>query len=298
MFDIIRFYEDHHVVYSTEGKNCQDGWVNICCPFCEDQSNHLGVEIKKPTKVRCWRCGNHGLLEILEYYSDKKASIIYREYETEEDALEASVVTKKKEGKSYREIENEFYKNTECWTSFYVHYLHDREFNAFTIHNDWGVKAGIESGDYKYRLMIPILHNGQMVSFQGRDITGKQGEKYKTCAGTYINNYLYGLDYIRKDRLIIDEGVTDVWRLGKGNAIATFGINFSTEQIKLIVEKNIKSAIIFFDSEKQAQEQAERLKNSLELFDIKCLNFVIKDKDPASLNKYEVSKVLKLLNNM
>lgn len=302
MFDIVRFYQDHKIDYSTEGKNCQEGWVNICCPFCEDKSNHLGIQINKPTKVKCWRCGSHNLLEVLENFTDKKVSVIYREYETEKNALD-SVVIEKKVGKSYKEIVDEFYDNSESIPKFfqannpYIKYIVNRKFTN-KLEDDWGIRAGIESGDYRYRLMIPIFHDGQIVSFQGRDITGKQEEKYKTCAGTYINNYLYGLGYIHNDRVIICEGVTDVWRLGKGNAVATFGINFSNEQIKLLIKQNIKRALIYFDSEHQAQEQALKLKGTLEMFNIECLNFTIKELDPADLNKKEVSDVIKLLKNM
>lgn len=302
-FDIIRFYEDHKVDHTTEGKNVMPGWVNISCVFCDDTSNHLGVHINKPGNVKCWRCGSHNLMEILEHFSDSSMSELYREYELEEDALNSLPVKfKEKETKPLAKIEQEFGEAFE-WLDPdneddpYATYLESRGFDPEQMHRDWGVKAGIESGYYKYRLMIPIYSNGQLISFQGRDITDRQEEKYLTCPGTNIHDYLYGIDYVYSDRIIITEGVTDVWRLGKGYAVATIGINFSSKQLRSIVEKGINHAIVFFDSEPQAQSKAEELVNALSMFDIECINFSISSKDPGSLDKDEVESVLKLLRS-
>jgi len=44
------------VQYITEGPNCKRGWVNVRCPFCDDPSEHLGMNLETGA-FNCWRCG-------------------------------------------------------------------------------------------------------------------------------------------------------------------------------------------------------------------------------------------------
>jgi hypothetical protein len=266
-FDILQFYQDHKVHYDLDGKNVMDGYVNTNCPFCDDHSNHLGVNIKKPRKVRCWRCGEHLLPDLLIEFSDKSMKALYQKYDSNNEDIEITAPEIKKVSKSYK-IQK------------------------------WGICAGIESGDYKYRLMIPVFYECQLVSFQGRDVTNKQKSKYKSCSNVNIKNYLYGLDHVMGDKVIIVEGVTDVWRLSAGNAVATFGIEFTLKQIKLLIEKGIKHVITFFDNEPQAQEAALKLRDTLFMFDINCINFTLKERDPANLTEKEVDILLNQLSKL
>ncbi len=183
-------------------------------------------------------------------------------------------------------------------TTRHRRYLTDRGFDPEELEKDWGVSKGTEGiGDYKFRIIIPIYHEGELVSYQGRDITGKQKDKYKTCYDTNIKNYLYGLDYVTNDKVIITEGVTDVWRLGKGNAVATFGINFTMKQVRLIIRpiinKRIKRVGILFDDGEEAHQQALILQACLHNFipDIYVLDLP-ENKDPAELNKEQVEKII------
>lgn len=270
-----------------------EGWVNINCPFCDDQSNHLGVFIRRPRKIKCWRCGEHNLPELLSYFSDKNIKYLYKEYKAEG---EEEIVHQKKEKPviPIEKIRKEFEENcTRASNEIYANYLRKRNFRPAEIFRDWKVQGGTQMGEYRYRLMIPVYHNGEIVSFQARDITGKQDPKYITCHGTNIKNYLYGLDYVQRDRVIITEGVTDVWRLGKGIAIATFGIEYVSKQIELIVKKDFKYVTVFFDSEPQAQRAASKLINHLELFGIHSTNFIMGDeRDPADLSEEEAEEVI------
>lgn len=115
-------------------------------------------------------------------------------------------------------------------------------------------------GNYKQRIIAPIFYNGKMVSYQGRDITEKQ-IKYKACSTEkeiiHHKHLLYNFDSV-SDKMIICEGVADVWRLGKG-AVCTFGVAYTKEQVLLILEKKIKKIWILFDNEVEAQKQAEKL---------------------------------------
>jgi DNA primase len=296
-FDILQFYQDHKVHYDLDGKNVMDGYVNTNCPFCDDHSNHLGVNIKKPRKVRCWRCGEHLLPDLLIEFSDKSMKALYQKYDSNNEDIEITAPEIKKVSKSLSEIQKEFLENSTELDGIYKQYLKKRNFNIDKIQK-WGICAGIESGDYKYRLMIPVFYECQLVSFQGRDVTNKQKSKYKSCSNVNIKNYLYGLDHVMGDKVIIVEGVTDVWRLSAGNAVATFGIEFTLKQIKLLIEKGIKHVITFFDNEPQAQEAALKLRDTLFMFDINCINFTLKERDPANLTEKEVDILLNQLSKL
>ncbi len=103
------------------------------------------------------------------------------------------------------------------------------------------------------------------------------------------------MDYIDKDKVIVVEGVTDVWRLGKGKAVATFGINFTQRQLNILVKRKFKKIGILFDNGQQAQEQADELKESLNCFNnIEAVKLKLpKGKDPAKLSKKQLKNTLK-----
>ena len=292
MFDIIQFYDDYTVPYYLSGNNVMEGWVNINCPFCDDQSNHLGVFIKRPRNVKCWRCGDHTIPELLSHFSDKSIKQLYKEYKAEGEEIRQE--KKKKVVVPVEEIRKEFEENSRPMSLRYLSYLDKRGFGTET-EKDWDLRSGLEMGRYRYRLMIPVYSVKQIVSFQARDITDRQDIKYMSCHNSNIKDYLYGLDYVKGDRVIITEGVTDVWRLGKGNAIATFGIEYTQKQIELIVRKDFKYVIVFFDSEPQAMSAATSLIGNLEQYDIHCTNITIPEKDPASLTDGEAGDIVKQL---
>ena len=58
-FDIIFYLEEIGISYSTSGKNISQNWIGINCPFCDDQSNHCGINIHSKV-YSCFRCGSKG----------------------------------------------------------------------------------------------------------------------------------------------------------------------------------------------------------------------------------------------
>jgi DNA primase len=102
--------------------------------------------------------------------------------------------------------------------------------------------------------MAPIIFNGQLVSYQGRDVTGKQQAKYKACREEdevlSHKHILYGWDKVPvglKSCLVV-EGVTGVWRFGYGS-LGTFGVEYSSSQIRLLAERFEKIYLLFDEDE-------------------------------------------------
>ncbi len=100
---------------------------------------------------------------------------------------------------------------------------------------DWDGKARSQS--YEQRVIIPIHdHHGNLVTFQGRDISGTAERKYlfpPMLPGT--GRYLFNAHRAKgKSRLVMGEGVFDVISLHRAfsghedvGAIGSFGISFS-----------------------------------------------------------------------
>lgn len=294
MSKITELLTDFEIPFTTQGKNVSEGRVNIECPFCPDPSMHLGILQKQPSVCACWRCGRKNIRDILKELlpTENTTKLFYSLLSKQENEQQESFITKEKPLNKTIEMLPE----AKPLTSRHKGYLIERGLHPENIINHWGILGTTYEGDYKFRIIIPIYHDNKLVSFQGRDITNRQEPKYKTCFNTYIKQYLYGLDFVVSDKIVIVEGVTDVWKIGKGKAVATFGIEFTQAQIKLIIEKDIKDVTIFYDSEPQAQTQALKLKGILEALDITCYNVVPpKGKDPASMDKEEIDKLLKEL---
>ncbi|KKK66051.1 hypothetical protein LCGC14_2967990, partial [marine sediment metagenome] len=97
----------------------------------------------------------------------------------------------------------------------------------------------VEWGEYQLRLIVPIYLDGEVVSFQSVDLTGQADVKYKGCPNDRshipLKHTLYGIDDVG-DQVIIVEGITDKWRMGK-NAVALFGKKWTPEQIDLLIRK-------------------------------------------------------------
>jgi DNA primase len=165
--------------------------------------------------------------------------------------------------------------------------------------------------DYSKRLIIPIFDmEGNMVSFQGRDVTNMKGKKYLfppgfASTGKHIYN---GHNVIGVKRIVVNEGVFDVFAtkialdddmdLRDVGVVGTFGKHLShgsfeeSDQLnKFIVlkESGLKEVTIMWDGEGKALLDA--IKTGILL---KGLGLVVriavlpKDKDPNEVTPGEV----------
>jgi len=141
--------------------------------------------------------------------------------------------------------------------------------------DDWGVKGTgpislLDGIDYKHRILAPITLNEKVVSFQARDITNKSHLKYMACPKRREiidhKHTLYGLDQCSRTHGLVVEGIFDVWRLGPG-AVATFGIEFTKQQVCLLVDRFARVTVVF-DDDRQAIKQARKLQAELEIFGV------------------------------
>lgn len=293
-FNAIDFCRDYDINYITEGNNVSFGSIEIRCPFCDDSSFHGGLFITGPRagKYSCWRCGSHWIIKVIARLVNvdiSEAIDIYNNYL--DDA-----------GFSLKKDTEYIIRNTKCelppgcteLSSRHKQYLINRGYNPEALIAQYRIKGTGYLGDYKFRIIIPVYLGGELVSYQGRDITDKQKSKYKNCDKDKemfpLKHTCYGIDYVGTTGIIV-EGAFDKWRWGKG-AVCTFGINYTKEQVLLLASR-LETAVVVYDSEEKAQEMANSL--AIELASLGVNSFVgdIGGGDPDSLSFRDIKQLKK-----
>lgn len=282
-FDFRIYLEDRGISYSTSGKNVTAGWMELQCPFCGDTSKHLGVS---PTGLlHCWRCGGHGLAEFIQtvdncsYHEAKSTIEEFTNYSKEEP--------------SQKTYSNELvYPQEDIDNSYYsemLGYLQGRGFDKSVIEK-YKLEPTGRFGKYKFRIVIPVIEDGVICTFTTRDYTGISSTPKLHYGEIQINQFLYNIDSVR-DKILLVEGPTDVWKVGDG-CVGTFGIVVTDEQILKLIKKKPKEVYICFDPEQEAQKKANELATKLYSF-IKTVELIElpEGKDPGDLSVEEVNEL-------
>ncbi len=294
-----RLLSDYRVDYVTEGHSrATQGWINIHCPFCAGSRDyHLGIP-EKGNVAHCWRCGTHSLVHTLSVV----LSIPYPEVR---NLLRTyGVLSKSRARDSEPKVSIHPFKFPTPHaplTNSGKDYLRKRGFDPERIEREWGVfQTGpisfLDKISYSHRIIIPISWNGEIVSFQGRDITGRSEVKYLACPmkreKISHKTILYGeqKEWAKGGSVIVVEGVTDVWRLGK-RAVATFGIKFKMEQVLQLLD-HAQRFFIVFDEDLQAQKQAEDLLIKLKTRGREAHIIEIKG-DPAAMSQDDADHLVR-----
>lgn len=292
MINIVQLYKDYKIKYWDDGPNVSPGWCNIRCVHCEDDSNHLGFNLDKGY-FNCWKCGVHDVdytLSKLLNINKAIAKNIILDY-TESFSYIKQLNRKKASAEEIKLPGSELSK-------YHRKYLQDRNFDPDYLIKEYGI-TGTDPGEtwngmlYELRLIIPIIYKGQLVSFQGRDITDKQKERYKGCSiEESVINYkhiLYNIDRALSDRVVVVEGMTDVWKMGDG-FVASFGTIMTSSQIQSL--STFQKIFFLFDPDTQAQRQANKYACQLASMgrDVEVLNN-LSGKDPGDMSEKEAEEI-------
>ncbi len=295
--DIIRFYQEHHIPFQTEGhKHARAGWVNIECPFCSGNPGyHLGFSIAG-NFFTCWRCGGKPIplvISKLLHIPKGETGKIINQYG---GRSKQRAPDPKKHIKAAR---HKFPSNTSDLKSSHKKYLEKRKFNPTLISHQWDIKgtgpsAILDGIDYGRRLLAPVLWCGEQVSYQARDISGTSKLKYLACPQNREiiphQTILYGNQNQWSDIGVCVEGITDVWRMGP-KSFAVFGIDYTLAQVRHMI-KAFRRIVILFDEDPQAVEAAKKLKGQLEFRGTEAAIEKIKG-DPGALDQSEADYLMK-----
>lgn len=292
LIDIEGFLRHNEIPYITEGKNVSAGWAEINCPFpdCGDKSFHCGINLESGF-FSCWICGRKGPI----------TSLVQEIYHCGYYLAARKLEEFPRRGIPEEELNRRREKVSEVVYPKYVldnipnlhrNYLIKRGFNPDELVNNYKIRATSNiGGAMSFRVIVPIILDGILVNYTGRDVTGTQKTKYKNLENDKaiipMKQCVYNLDSVR-DRAIICEGVTDVWRIGPG-AIATMGKTFTLYQINLIRKRGIKDIFVMYDSD--AIRDAEALAGVLSTIVNRVEILELDSGDPGDLSAEEVREI-------
>jgi len=262
--NFVKFLQDFNIPYSLTGtKHNRKGWVQIGCPFCASSiGTHLGIKLPG-IYATCWRCKGKTIPSVIQTI----LSISWPETFAliEQYSFGGKIRQVKKQKSKLIKKKVEYPMGTTNLTPRHDSYLESRNFDPEYLEKIFDLKGTGPVGEYKHRIIAPIILQDTLVSFQGRDITNRDKLKYKACENVeeaYPHKHtLYGANLAKSERVVIVEGITDVWRLGPG-AVGTFGTSYTIAQVHMI-KKNWKQAFILFDPEPAAHKSAHNLGASL-----------------------------------
>jgi hypothetical protein len=307
LFDIEAYLEHRGIEYHSTGeKNVSRGWVNIACPFpmCGDPSWHCGINLESKN-FSCYHCHAKGglpkLIVQLEQCSYAEANAIITrytnpllglgDYKGQGGIMEGhgDLVGRNRDLHLPKEAVKEFYPR-------HLVYLIERGFDPKHLIPHYDLYAAGHLGRYKFRIIIPIYQNHQLVTFTSRDITGQSTMRYKDQppeeALVPVKHCVYNIDRAG-DAILALEGPTDVWRVGDG-AVGTFGTQFTVEQAFRIISRRPSRFFALYDNEPQAQARAYELCLKLEGFVQHREVLNMQDfGDPAEMGPADVNRLRK-----
>lgn len=296
-FDVRSYLSDIGVRWSGEGDNVGEGWIGIRCIYCADKLNHLGINLSKKY-FKCWKCNATGdiirLIRDLENIGFEQARRRLKDYSSvlyDPEPKQVSISRRKraklppfaKRIKSGRE------------PAAVKAFLRRRGFPVSVCERYRLMYC--DKGIWRLRLIVPIFVQGQMVSYQGVDVTGRASLRYKNCpkdwAVTQNRHLVYGIDDV-ENQCVLVEGITDKWRVGNG-AVALLGKNYTKQQI-LFLQKHLDRDVVikvFMDSDVLREDvHRSALSRRLKHYFRTVFNIRLAAGDPADCSRENIEKIL------
>lgn len=293
MIDFQRLFSNFKIEF-TDKRN--RGWTNVWCPYCADSYNHYQLGFSDRDEFcSCWKCGWHPMddaLSALLKVPRKEAMRLAAQYRT--------APAGKKGNKFAKRIE----LPTRGFTDREAEYLKGRGFDPRKLNEKYGVVGGGETGRWAWRIVLPLLHNGTLISWTGRSILPKS-----TCDELEIPRYLnlskeesvlnpkdfwFNADNARGKTVLVVEGPFDALRMGDG-CVSPWGSE-PTERQKLSLARGHERAVLMLDGDPTGRKKSEKLAAELsalgmEVEDAGRLLAEVGKKDPAELSPSEAARI-------
>lgn len=305
-----KLFEDSNIKTRDAGD-----WCNINCPYCKDPPDtHFngGFDMISP-HYNCWRCGSHSWYDVVS----KVLNIPVNQVKNITNGYNFYAPTKQKKVARGENLNLPGFKLNEQERQYLVNRGYDIDYLISKFH----IRGGGISGDWSYRIILPIYYKRVLVSWVGRTILSKEELKQYEAMGIKIPRYknldieqsviapkdiFFNLDNSTEDYVMICEGAFDVMKMGR-DCICSLGTSVTREQ-ELFLKQHYKKAFICFDNEYEAQEKARHLGRNLaslgmevevvnicEPFTKVENNMIIPKNDPGELTYEEVDIVKKEL---
>lgn len=235
--------------------------VNVNCPYCDTKSTSFNLGFNPAGNYyHCWKSKHNypirQVLSTLLNVSESSIDNILIDYQGVGETLSEKKISNIK----YLELP------TNTFTKAERKYLKSRDFDPKYLYKKYHVVGGGIDGDWKFRIIIPVYYQGQLLSWTGRSILSKEKLKqldiprYKNLSieksVKNIKELFFNIDNCKSDTVVLTEGVFDVLRFD-GNAICSMGTELTESQINLLASR-FRKIFILFDNEPEAQKKARK----------------------------------------
>jgi len=286
--DIREVLDELNIYYTESGKNVSSGWIGTPCPFCGDDSNHMGINLESKT-ISCFKCGTSGT--VIKYLTEELGSF-NKAIEVLGDAVPREL---KSFGQSEKErsIKVELPSNaSKLITPHHAEYLRGRGFDYKELTEKYKFHFCGPTGKWKNRIIVPVIRQYRMITFTSIAISENTNLRYRHLEEEKsvipIKDYLFGLEFTDGNSCCVVEGLFDMMRMGDG-CVCTFGTKTTSEQKRLL--SKFSTVKIVFDGDKAGKVAGEKLANDLAPFcDCKIFDLP-EDTDPDQLSAEDIKKI-------
>lgn len=288
--DFVELLNEYRIPFKRHGENnkVSEGWYGLKCPWCDEGRGNYGLGYNtRGGYLSCWKCGPRSLTQFLHTVT----GMGYREANAKIDVLDRP----RHAGPRPRGVYKEPSGLCVGLEPPHEEYLRNRGFDPREVERIWKVDGTSLNERLPWRLFIPIIYNGQPVSWTTRAIAkGTPHHRRYVSArpeeeAIPHRRILYGVDFVRS-AVIVHEGPIDVWATGPG-AVATMGTGYTPAQVELL--SRVPLRVIAFDSDRMAQRRAKALCRDLAAFPGRTLQVRLSCKDAASCPKEEIAELRK-----
>lgn len=274
------------VEYRTAGhEHCRPGWAQTDCPWCSPRWSHfrLGWNLSG-LYANCWACGRVDPAKTLSYMTGEPR-----------DSLKATFrnVAKERAEVKPRGV-LKLPKDLGPLRAAHKRYLEKRGFDPDLLERLWGLKGtGPLAGKLSWRIFIPVVEKGELVSWVARAIVDDHATRYRSASpGEEIIDHktlLFGEDLV-KNTVLVTEGPFDVFAAGPG-AVCTFGTGFRRPQVRRIAR--YPRRVICFDADGPGEKRAGELADLLEPFPGETLVVHLRDGKDLAESRFNTLEVLR-----
>lgn len=114
------------------------------------------------------------------------------------------------------------------------------------------------------RVYVPIMKEGVLYNYIGRDITGTEDLKYKYCKGVKTSHWMFGWDEAKEwDHItLVENTFNSIMYRNEINCVTNFGSYLSDVQQSLITKSKVKTVTIMWDenTHRNAEKIVRRLR--------------------------------------
>lgn len=298
------FLDQHNIEYREHGRTATKNNIAINCPFCaHDESFYLSISLDGKG-WHCWRNADHKgrspvklICELLHCSFEDARGYVGDGVELPTDFL--SVVSNYLAPSDKPERDGAILRFPDSFRKFNGRHSAIPYENYLDTRGIWckdAVRFDLRyctHGEFRGRIIFPIVHEGRLVSWTGRSISANEPLRYKDAKGTSTKDHLMFFDYLMHSEahtLVLTEGPFDALKvnaLGFYNGVAStcFTTSFpSDRQLGLLHQlmPRFKRSVILLD--RNAEASSMRLRSALNplLVFVKYMPQGLKD--PALLN--------------